>query len=452
MWKQVTDLFKTGTDAAHSEALEMIREQQNKINPSHLHELMDAAFSMIGVIDSALRAETTELFLQLQSRAVAQLSCHPQSTIAGSQTPPIDDLEDSSLREWLWKPFVLSLRDSSTQCRPTAALIAVSDHEYIGDMPAFAHLCRHLSFAEFPNVEARLLPLQDNQREWSDLDLENRKAAAFVARPTLYDLEERLQLKSGRFQFPSDDEQWRSQQITQESQQNYHHIKDTIALTEYVAEQTTDTRRRTDYAVIRRVRNNNRDVLCISGITSLGTLGACQWIVSDKPGGEMWKALNNRTKLDDTKDVEILLKVEATAFEPKRPWSVETCSVVKLCVDRTNYYRQVGDLAPEKVCVLRSGASGATAGGPLIWFDGDPIDVCDDNDPIVKISRQFADNGNGHTAIIRDARAESLRAGPLRRENFHKLVKTHRAGSDAEITLRDGTAASVEFRYGTPSD
>src|SRR5205823_10819718 len=107
-------------------------------------------------------------------------------------------------------------------------------------------------------------------------------------------------------------------------------VEDTWGKKKYLVEQAPDgTGNRVDYAVVRLVRVNCQPgylvFLLLSGATSLGTLGAVEWVISPDspqfPFDKFLSCLMDKVKdnVDDA-DIELLLRVEATAYKPKRQW------------------------------------------------------------------------------------------------------------------------------------
>lgn len=254
---------------------------------------------------------------------------------------------ETTIDEWFFAPFRPRF-DGSGISNPCAA-IGVCDREHIRDVQAQLILARYLSKDRFPDTEFYHVPLLNP--DWSDVGTDKINALCAVGRPSMFvrcPVLEAVELNKTnlRFGLPLDDEQWRSRPLNTASANAYHHVLQTPPpprgfqsaagrrISPYCAVDING--RRTDYAIVQRLRlmYNNRPltVVILAGATSLGTVGAAQWVTNGELVALLKEKCQGRDLRDET-ELEALLEVTADIRNPARPWDPIGRNPLKLFVD-----------------------------------------------------------------------------------------------------------------------
>ena len=149
------------------------------------------------------------------------------------------------------------------------------------------------------------------------------RPSMFARCPILDDLKE--QHANMRFTLPPDDEEWRSKPLTKPSAVAFHQVSQQPALGDpnsFFASESDG--RRTDYAVVQRfnVEYGRRPatVIILAGTTSLGTVGAAEWVTNGELALKLKEVCGRLGKpLREETEMEALLKVTADVPRPPRP-------------------------------------------------------------------------------------------------------------------------------------
>ena len=250
-------------------------------------------------------------------------------------------LGESSLQSWLLEPFRPANRGGSSGTNePTSAVVAVCDHEHIRDVQPLVKIARVLHEDAYWNTTFHHIPL--NNPDWTRVGVTELSAICFIGRPSMFvgcDLLDELPTNR-HFNLPVDDETWRGKPLTPESARRFHHIiQQRPTAGRFLFETKEDKAHRVDYAVVQRfvLRRGSRKtvVLILAGATSLGTVGAANWLTSRAPANfNIRKCIAEAGReLRDETGVEVLLKVKANVHTPARPWEVSECVEEKLFVN-----------------------------------------------------------------------------------------------------------------------
>lgn len=451
--KAFEDRIRNVDDFDHDELWEELYKSRKMLEITDLPRLFEYAIGRPDDFDGEIEPDVRRRAVELLSAIHAELAAK-----AYFQIPHAYKLDEAdSLSEFIWQPFLPIGNDLTATAIHSAVVVSISDSEHINDMPSLSQLCRHLSFERFGNVDIQFLPLDKNQQEWGHLRLVERRAACFVGRSSLFDIFKRIRdLSHGRFILPESDANWRGKPVSETSIAEYHHVRDLQSGKKYLVEQAPDgTGKRVDYATVRLVRIDQSpghlDVLLISGATSLATFGASQWVVS--PHLKEFRFEKLRGELDRNKelrsngiDIEFLLRVEATAYQPKRQWVVESCQLMKICVNGHNVIRRIHGTHPKCVTVI---ASEGTPNVPMkLLFDDDPIIIGGETSKAVfDVCWQFAKNGSESKAILKGVTTEKAR-DQLRIENLRSAFEFTQCGKDCSVSVKrteDGQHYCCEF-------
>ena len=254
----------------------------------------------------------------------------------------------TTFSEWFFGPF--RPRSGGPRVSTPCAVVGVCDQEHIRDVQAQIILGRHLSASSFPDTKFYHVPLQDP--DWTDVGLDKINAFCVIGRPTMLarcpviekldeQLKKRLHRKrfDKRFALPPDDKLWRSRRVDKETAASFHHVVQRPALpgTEPYCVVDKDGRR-TDYAIIQRfvIDYDNRPmtVVILAGATSLGTVGAVEWVTNGEMAAKLEEVCARFGKtLDEETEMEALLKVTAEVRSPARPWVTIGREPIKLFLD-----------------------------------------------------------------------------------------------------------------------
>lgn len=349
-----------------------------------------------------------------------------------------------SLQEFLWSDFLETPDDDRD-----SLVVAISDMEHFNDTQSVTRLARYLSDRDYPNVEFKFLPVEKANQDWRDLNLSHKKAACFLARPSMYGRLDWLPI--GRFELPPDAREWRGKPISVVSRKKYHHLTDTCGIDELVAHEYVkdDKTHRVDYAVVRRVPPTHEHptaILSVAGITSLGTFGASEWLTrSQKFNSELFGNLLREVadkkapqaeqveKLRSS-DIEILLKVEAEVFtRPKRQWLPQV-QVEKVCVNGKNLMRHIAEgKGPKRVTVDPEIPT-------RVFFDGDNIDV--PNPTFYDVCLQLAQGKN----IVHINEKHSKVNDHLRKEQLRSVLSMTVARGATRVTVDSRSSCRFEVK------
>lgn len=253
----------------------------------------------------------------------------------------------TDLKEWFFGPFRPRLGGNhvSNPC----ACIGVCDREHLRDVQAQLILARHLASNRFPDTHFYHVPF--HHPDWSDVGIDKINALCVIGRPSMFIqcpvLEDLAKLRPQmRFALPKDDETWRSKPLSHISAEHFHHISQTPSLLNtgaslfYASDEdcSPDGNRRTDYALVQRfsILSNRRKitVIILAGTTSLGTVGAAEWVTNGECEEELKKACDRfRMVLKEDTEMEVLLRITAEVRNPARPWKPLGRVPIKLFLD-----------------------------------------------------------------------------------------------------------------------
>jgi len=255
--------------------------------------------------------------------------------------------QQTEMEEWFFEPF--RPRFKVSQVSNPCACIAICDKEHLRDVQAQLVLARRLASNRFPDTRFYPVPLQNP--DWADVGIDQINTLCVIGRPSMFArcpiLEQlAIQRPNTRFLLPDDDATWRSSPLTAESANRFHHVVQRRMLNEGGAlpfrasdqDSAPGGNRRTDYAIVQRfrIKSNRRDVtvIIIAGATSLGTVGAAEWVANGQCDEQLRVACERLGKVmrKDT-EMEALLKVTAEVRIPARPWRPLERDVIKLFLD-----------------------------------------------------------------------------------------------------------------------
>jgi hypothetical protein len=271
------------------------------------------------------------------------------------------------LEDWFFRPFRPTPRLSNP-----CGVVGICDREYIRDVQAQILLARRLSIERYPDTKFCYLALSNPV--WSDVELERINALCVLGRPSMFArcaILEALaeQRRSARFALPGDNDRWRGQPLTPDSAAIFHHVVQRSPWGEPKLYGAVDQNgSRTDYALVQRFRilysGRPVTIIVLAGATSLGTIGAVDWVagsglVNALKAGCHWLG---KSDLAEDSEVEALLRVRADVRNPARPWGHVECAPVKLFIDDSVNLAPgespAEPVAPKIVTTMRGNGSG----------------------------------------------------------------------------------------------
>jgi len=365
--------------------------------------------------------------------------------LAGDHSSNEESIQPKTFRDRLWMAFSCD----SSRLRPGTCYVAtIWDTKHINDMPALARLCQFLLPSRFQDTKIRYLPLAKERQNWGgNLKLRNRRAACYIGRPSLFKWwAEKNRLPRGRFALSGGDEKWKEQAVSPGSITKYHNIEDLIGYNAYDVSshgpfydvvQDGPPGMRTDYAIVRLVRvqlDAASSVTCLflSGATSLATLAAVEWAVSDKLEQLNYDRIADRW--NEHTDFEVLLEVTAMAKDPIDPWEIESCKEVKICIDGENLSRQILNEAPKQVTLV-CGPNGTV---DELLIEGDPTSLLTFDSPrrdtIVDLCRHFADHPK-EPFVLRSREVSEVK-DKLKLENLDRVFGADAVEKDVCIHVK----------------
>jgi len=227
---------------------------------------------------------------------------------------------EESFHDWLFRSFRHTGAESKAAKR--SLVVTVCDNEYVRDVQALVEVARHLPSDRYPQTVFRHVAL--NSPDWADVGLDRAEAICFIGRPSMFkdckiidrlpaDLRYSIEPpssggeedffcvgqnrpKAGRFEYPT----------------------------------VQDATRRYDHAIVQRVPikvgGRTVTVVVIAGGSSLGTLGAAQWVTSFEWGMDRrneYARVAGLETIDWSTRVEAILSVSAKVHKPAQPWRPE---------------------------------------------------------------------------------------------------------------------------------
>jgi hypothetical protein len=204
--------------------------------------------------------------------------------IEWAHSRPQETLRET-LQDWLFKPFT-SPPGAADRYEVNSAVVAVCDEQHIRDVHPLVMLARYLPADRYRSTEFHQVALHDPN--WEPVALDTLGAVCFVGRPSMF-----------------------------------HNRPNAGPLLHCAAQEDNE---RTDYAVVQRFRVNYGGkqvvVIILAGGTSLGTVGAAEWVTKRRLDSRTCRDVERATgvDVDDSVRMEVLLEVTAPVHKPAQPW------------------------------------------------------------------------------------------------------------------------------------
>lgn len=342
---------------------------------------------------------------RLSVNALIQVALRRPARAANS---PLVEQPVASLGEWLWEPFL----------KESLVLRVVDPNSRRRDEDAVIVLARHLSLRDFPRTQ-----FEGVLHEKADWGLVPKSCGALcvVGRLGLYGphaLEHWVRPQS-RFSFIAEHRP-KDLKRGQLDSQHYHCIRERqrrAGPAKYREHPTTDEDgRRIDYGIVQRYvvpyQSSRLVLLFIAGGSSLGTLGAVQWMAGDtRPDGQRPEKdrIPLAPKAGDDSRLEVLLRVTAQNAAFPSSWRGTRPELVGLHVDdwvwspEENSWHQMG---PEEIALILDRKQPAEVAA--VEFDGDKLIPRKDTQSfrlLVRVCQQARASGGllDVTALAEDA-------------------------------------------------
>jgi hypothetical protein len=198
-------------------------------------------------------------------------------------------------------------------------VVTVCDNEYVRDVQALVYLARHLSTERYGKTDVHHVSLHNP--DWAEVELDRADAVCFIGRPSMF---QGCKLVDS---FP-DDLRFAIERGPSDRSSHFHHVRQnrtSAGPLPHVPEQNSSHRH--DFAVVQRfpITFGGRimTVLVIAGATSLGTVGAADWVTrKGMHGRERSKdaRLAGLDAIDLSTRMEALLEVTGAVHAPAHPW------------------------------------------------------------------------------------------------------------------------------------
>lgn len=252
-----------------------------------------------------------------------------EQSIEWTQSHSQETLREETLQDWLFKPFLPPPLSAAGGHEANSAVLAVCDQQHIRDVHPLVMLARFLPADRYHTTDFHQVSLHNPR--WEAVGLDKLGAVCFVGRPSMFrncKLVDALP-NDLRFTLPKEDDLWRGKELSGESIDSYHHVRQNRPNAGpflYRAVKEGEENQRTDYALVQRFRidygGRQITVLILAGGTSLGTVGAAEWVTNRRLDNRTCRdvALAAGVGIDDSVRMEVLLEVTAEVHKPAQPW------------------------------------------------------------------------------------------------------------------------------------
>ncbi len=353
---------------------------------------------------------------------------------------------EESFHDWLFQSFRQTQAEQKAAAK-RSLVITVCDNEYVRDVHALVEVARHFPTDRYPQTVFRHVALYSP--EWADVALNRADAICFIGRPSMFrDCGILAQFPADlRFSIvpPSSDEVETFFRVCQNRPKAGSRIYPT----------TQDGFLRHDQAIVQRfaIRVGGRDVtvVVLAGCTSLGTLGAAQWVTSfewDAERKNEYARVAGLEALDRSTRMEAFLTISAKVHTPARPWKPEIEERGLFLNKSRNLLR-----IPSRISVAAESGSLQTADDVrYLLFDEDEVEFsgadnaavlavcvkyCLDHQPEMTIKDLLSDArlwSKGECPVRGGANAVAFFRDHLQRRSFNGIVEVGKTS----LRLRTG--------------
>lgn len=222
--------------------------------------------------------------------------------------------EPESFFNWLFHSF----RSRGGADTGPSLVLTVRDDENFRDVQALVEVARHLDAERYAQTEFR--DVSQQSPDWADIRWDTINSNCFIGRPSMF---RGCPIVS---RFPAD-LRFSIEPPDSEAPGGFHRVcQKREKAGKLIYPTTQDESYRHDHAIVQRFVISHlgakKTIIVIAGGSSLGTVGAAQWLTSKYMCDAERKSLARVAglELDGTTRVEVLLSVSATKEKPARPW------------------------------------------------------------------------------------------------------------------------------------
>ncbi len=359
-------------------------------------------------------------------------------------------------QSWLFHAFRPALGEPRASAK-RSLVVSVCDREYIRDVQAQVEVARHLPADLYPYTRFQHLAL--HSPEWSHVGLDGADAICFIGRPSLFKGCNIIDHFPNDLHFsivpPDSDQTGAFYRVSQ----SHSKTPDTIYPT------SQDASKRHDHALVQRfmitVGGRKVTVVVIAGGSSLGTLGAAQWITRfdwSEDRRKEFVSVADATSNGLTTRVEALLSVTATVHNPARPWKAD---IEEKCL----YFNKSRNLlrAPKRISVATDTGVLKTADDVrYLLFDDDEVDLaplqnqaavavcvkyCLDHQTEMPIAKLMADKRVWVNGAVPDRNDPAgFFRDHLQRRSFNGIIEVSQSQNSLNLRLGNGTIEVIQAR------
>jgi hypothetical protein len=222
--------------------------------------------------------------------------------------------EPESFFNWLFHSF----RSRGGANSAPSLVLTVRDDENFRDVPALVEVARHLDSERYAKTEFR--HVSQLSPDWADIRWDAINSICLIGRPSMF---RGCPIIS---RFPAD-LRFSIEPPDSDAPGSFHRVcQNREKAGELPYPTTQDESHRYDHAIVQRFvithLGARKTIIVIAGGSSLGTVGAAQWLTSKYMCDAERKNLARVAglDLDWSTRVEVLLSVSATKDKPARPW------------------------------------------------------------------------------------------------------------------------------------